>query len=381
MISARSVRSAGAALCIVAIQASAQTEAELRRWLEQEINDAAVHPFPAGISLEFDEVFHGRLTSEELTTLKQQVRGKPDHPAQQQIKETERRLADGPDVRRWIVWMGDDHHWRINQTMVRWDLPGSYVDHAWNGDLIWQLSGDALVMVSADAAPSGRDFASFRDSAQRHIDALLRGGLGFRADASTGPTISNVSVEGADWSATLEGVTRNGSRVALEFQGRWNASLGRGFVELQRLIDSPVAEAIGESARFLSWQAVGESDLWIAGRVEYRVASGTLDQALEFREAEPYDEGRLDELTRLPSPTGDDAIRGPLTIRTVSDYRPGRLVEHTYEDAVPVGSRSLRTVSQEAEDYRRLGWIAAVLLGCFLAAVALHRRWVARTHA
>jgi len=247
-----------------------------------------------GISIELEQLYPAIWTPSQVEAAKGEVFGKPDHPKRREIAVQERRLAGGPDRRIWRIWAKEPGAWRLNETSIQ-PLFFPYVDRACRRGAAWQLNGDSLVIVKADAAPSGRDFAGFEGSVRGFLGLLLYGGMEFGWMGSR--RLSGFVLDGDRWTFEMAVDEKYGAR----FEGSWNLALDRGFVMRRTVTASPLAGRVGGRHEFAGWKQDPASGRWAASEVEFRDAEGTNTESIRLLSFSAFQPGEFDRLTAIPA--------------------------------------------------------------------------------
>jgi hypothetical protein len=344
-------------------RAMGQTSGEVRAWIEQEAALAREFPQLGNKSLKLEQRFHARLDAAALNALRLDVQDKPDHPGRAKLIIETRRLRSGPDAYELVIWATGPGSWRFNKTPLG-DY-GAFVDHAAVGTAAWQLTPDFLGIVTAASPPPSRDFLGNESAIRKHLDTVLHGGLGFRPRNDSIPSISSLEAGSGKWTAVLEGQSKGGARLAIEVVGTWDVAHQRGFVRRRTLIASHVESAVGSAIIIPSWSKPPDFDSWIATQADYVDPNGRVTESLHYVGAAWFTSSEFDALTRIPDPLGVDPVRGSLTVRSFSDFRPTKdqhlLVKEGRLEPVVLPSRQDRLAR-----FRTYGWIAIVLIAVFL---------------
>lgn len=357
-------------LTVSAGSALAQSTPEVAAWLEHEHTSAIGYPEPGLVAIRFDELFHPELSDPELSRLRTEVAGKPDHPGHNQILTEERRRSSGPDIREWTIWTIAPGEWRINQnTRSLKELP--FVDRVRRGNDAWMLTTDYLGVIDAAKPPPGRDIGSSEGMLKMHLSELFFAKLGAGAIAEAG--FSDITAGQGRWSATRWWGPAE-RRGAYRFEGRWDAAAGRGFVEQRTLTETPAKDAIGTRIVYSDWRRNETLNRWVCLRIDTYKPSGRLHESLVFRDAIPFTQDEFDTITRPPDPIGSDPLRGTLTVRKYNDFRASPAKWHEITDGRVVGSGELALASRREEfPWRRVGWGLAVVVLTTLIVLRIRR--------
>nr|MBP9899147.1 hypothetical protein [Gemmatimonadales bacterium] len=138
----------GMPLCSIA---SPPTESEVREWLGSEckstmsLRDAEGKLFRWHI-----EYFYVPPTS-QIQALREEVRGKPEHPKLKLLEKYEKRLKDGPFLDPIACYYIDSKTWRIVDDLAEVVEPGYFMDSAHTASESWVWQPRRLVRMDADA--------------------------------------------------------------------------------------------------------------------------------------------------------------------------------------------------------------------------------------
>jgi len=307
----------------------------------------------------------------ELSKLREQVEGRPDHPGRREIERIEAALAGSPHALKRRLWARDVGHWRLN---IDYRL-GGYADTAAAGDTLWQLSHSELMIGTEENKPAVETIATQRYSFWPEINRLIFGGLSHGVISGIRP--GELTWDGEEWRVPLRFGPADEPSYEAVLVGRWDEGRERGFVERQILLGSAVQPAaVGTEYRYSDWRYVSEMDRWIAGRVEDVSPEGKVLRAYVFESWDPGRDGDFERVLAVPSPDSPDPVRGELTFTRLVDYRRNALRER--EGA---GEQFAETVPLERRGgaWRNwLGWVSAAGLAAGLIALYLHRRMAAR---
>ena len=341
---------------------------EVRQWLDGEINRGQDRPAIVGFAIRFDQLFHAEVTRAELESLRIEVQGKPDHPARRKLDTHERRLTSGPDRCEWTIWFLSPERWRINKT-YQFPTGIPHVDHGRDRSDSWVLMDNSLVVIDADKPPENRNYAAEDGIARMHLEAFLYAGLGRTRGKSV---LSNLIVKGERWTVRRTVTLAPGSETELEFEGRWDANAGRGFVESRRIAASPYAETIGTRWEYAQWQHEPLLDVWVSKRVDQFDPSGKPEESLEWQSVTPVSQKEVEAMIAVPDPLASDVVRGRLKVRQVSDYRANARVFKSINDDGVVQTHSQERGSPRG-NMQLVGWMLATLIVAALVFIRVRR--------
>jgi hypothetical protein len=96
-------------------------------------------------------------------------------------------------------------------------------------------------------------------------------------------------------------------------------------------------------------------------------------RTIEFNGAERVTPEAFDALVTVPKIHGSDPVRGPVTVRKVFDYRPGRM-EATEFVGAEAYSRPIVLEGQGERQWLRIaGWVAFLGLIAAFVVIRVHR--------
>lgn len=340
----------------------------VRAWFDAEWERSLKFPSFDGYSIAFETADHLPVDPDEVARLRAQVKGKPEHPQFADLMQYEAMLK-APVVNRFRVFSGGQDRWRFNADMQG----GVWLDVAISDRASWNLTSDILRLF--DRSQEGIDLeqsvGSHTYTFMPILGRILWGGLTLGRQASLTP--SDFRVAGDRWSVTLATKPESPPNVTFHVvvEGRWDDSAKRGFAEALKVIKNGFApEAVGESDRYLDWTYEPAAQRWLCRRIEQFDPKGKLLHVYRLLSIEPLPAGGLDAVLRAPEPTGEDVIRGPLTVRHFEDrasrkYRSvaGGVVSESRP--LPMSSTPKRPSTSWL---RPVGWtILAVLVVTFIA--------------
>lgn len=268
-------------------------------WLSQEWKESARGLMPFNTRMRF---IHRALEvppESELTALRDAVSGRPDHPQRTDLEAYERRIAGGGDTTVYTIAYGGPGRWRVSRS-IEYDDQLPYWDTAAHDGIAWGLTAAQLTVVEADA--EGRVNRNYVDRGLETIaSAWTRfafGNFAFGWFSESEPEL--VEFDGERWVARA--VNRAG--VIGEWRGRWDESLGRGFVESVEFVGRTDGEPTsGSEWVFGDWRYWEQTDAWLATRVE-RTSQSRPHSSYSLLEVAPVSDRELSELCALPDLAG-----------------------------------------------------------------------------
>jgi len=270
------------------------------------------------------------------------------------------------------LWIGR-RRWRLSK-----DIPQrpsqAFGDFGFDGETVWRLGPTSLSLVER-VDESGAE-ANLLASSRRAVSWLFHGGIGEAWGLPDSPTPTSFEHDASNgWTATATSDSRGGWRWVIR---------GRMAPDGVPLTDSLVIEPTQRSAetpatdvRFQDWRFDPLLEQWVAHRIEVRRTPDLrLSEVWTVTSIEPVTAGELAEVTQRPTWNGEDAIRGPLSVRNVNDYRPGTRESLRIEDGVVVERWSM-TPRASTSALRQVGWwLLAIVVGGVVAFAVRHHRAV-----
>lgn len=312
-------------------------------------------------------------SSDELEALRAQVAAHPDHPDRAKLARWERAAAGHPGF-------NDKRIWIQGKEFRRSDNPNGnetdFIDCAVGDSEAWSLTPyELVVMDSRKDYPAGYPLAEELRVILPEFMSVVTGGLSYNRDVldqATSPTL-----ELDRWSCSAQ-VQRETMTIEFKARGTWNASVGTGTVdEVVRIVRADDGAArhgtiyrpsASGGVQFLDKQCpseVTEIDA-LTGKPRRRVsliASGLL----------PIEEFK--RFIKTPALDHPDEVRGALTFRAVSDYRPGKPFR-TMISADGAGTVQIPLPGARRNTTRWLeytGWATAVVLVTGIVMLRLKR--------
>ncbi len=351
-------------LIIIAICAHAMQDDGLQRLI-----DRGLPELPRGMSIAWEVEHHAGMTASEIASLKNRIAGKPDHPERARLANAVRRASSGPDVVRYEALIDSSGRLRLAEITT-----GSTTDTIITDNLVWVLAGDSLTLLDARRdPPPGRNFRPTKDVARRHVGGFRHGALSILIGVPD-PRLLRYRAEGPSWSAT---VGMRDDLGTIEVDGTLSA--GEWFARQARITRlNPAPSDVG--ARVTASEPWADSPIGPVFRViESYSPSGSLTYRNRLLSITPWPGD--DAVFRPPAREGgSDAIRGPLTLSSVADFRsdpsgdfwnrpsPGKPLTAI---APPPGDPTRTMLTLDRAGYAIAGGIALIVVG-----VWARRRWM-----
>jgi hypothetical protein len=349
--------------------ANAQPSADARvieRWIAQAW-DASTHVPNLGAGFAFRIEYHLVPPDDELEQLRAEVPDKPEHPRAAELAQYEERLRGHPSTQKFAVFLASDDRWRCNQ-----EIADTWIDAAVNGPLGWKLQAEALSIYPMNAAGQREagDPRGTRNVFAATLSKLTDGGFGQAARGGLIP--GPVSVKGDRWSfrAISKGDRDGAPTQQIAFEGHWDQSLDRGFVDRMTFLEEhPVRDAFGNIVSFVSWHKDEQLGIWVAARAESHFPDGRLDAKWILEDPIPFGPGGIEALLELPKPNGTDPRRGQVAFRSIFDFRDRSVSNVESAKITRVGSIEHTASEKEIRNrwLRPAGWVlVAIAIAWFL---------------
>lgn len=353
---------------VVSVHASVEqgrdaTRERVRSWVEAELGRIRAAEYA-------DVYFKWTATTfppqpADLDRLRQEVGNLPDHPRAGELKRLSALQASAGAIQVNEAWIGSDGRWRVNYTFSQGGL--NYLDAAQTGvGVRWQLIPDSLT-IEDPRSPSGQSLDSAKATALAAISRLDSRGLG--QVALVGDWKFHIADGAADdeWLIATEGANGRGQALL-----KWNDVKSEGSI-----VETKVKYAFQVSANMTRTEPTPEFEF--RGRrlpramTCYSESTGVLPIRLELVEVRDMPSVELAHVVALPDPTSSDAVRGPLRVTKVNDYRPG--VSQSIDAGGPIEvTRPLSRRNAPSDVWIRIaGWSSLALCVAGIVWVRLRR--------
>lgn len=345
------------------------TAEAIRAWLVREAEAANDLDFLRDRLVTIDYTEHAPLSLAELEQLRENVKGKPNHPGRRTLE----RYEECPRTVRLEFRIRGRGEWRIGSTQQDSEEK-SYRDTIMTDELAWSLSERALVLIDHSRGwPDRRDLSRRETSLDARLFGLF---LPFKAgpDDRLDSESIRVTINGDEetWTAFAASDDNRTFRI----MGRWSEEHQRPFFERLRVRwpgldeDDP-----GSRTDCGAWRWIPEANRWAATESTRFHPDDTIRHTLRLVSVEREPPGYFEEVSTPPQIDGADPIRGEVTATVVNDYTP----EHATFKAIG-GDRSVEetTVFDRVEDSGRstlriTGWFAAGAIAALLIAIRVRR--------
>lgn len=344
-------------------------EKQVAQWLEQAMKSAA-EPLKLGeCSIEWQREVHYTPPMDEILRMREEVRGKPEHPALTLLAQYEQRLAGRPEIHGLRVWYRGRSEWRVCLDFGA-GKQAAYWDKASTRSHCWTLQPDTLAVAGNAAGFPGQTIDSTEHQIQSEIGAMAHGGLASLSKSNY--QVKSVYVDRRSWIAELSR-TFDGVEYLAEVRGTWDEQLSRGFVDS---VQTRSASSELELVIAQDWRDEPTAGCWLAHRVEIRDGAGKLMNAYQIVAVRPSSAEEFEQLTRIPAVDGNDPLRGASTFTRFVDYRSEMITEkaaHGGMNSTVMYAQSDRSIWQ-----RWIGWAVAGMLVLGFLLIVARRKLVAR---
>ncbi|MCC6660670.1 MAG: hypothetical protein IT437_07260 [Phycisphaerales bacterium] len=308
----------GAAVLATPLCAFAQTaDSGFNKWWSLLTSGGAAGPSTDGFRLDYRVEYLSVPTDTELSKLRREVAGHPEHPQYSRLQQYEKRLA-GKEVTEKSVWRLNGL-WRISQSWPESPLP--YWDFVWGSSSAWQLTPARLTLFSEDASSEAGDtHARNSGSMNYEVGLLLTGGV--MGAVANSMDLRPVLDRPDHWTVAAT-LVRDQDSIRYSAEGDWDAAAARGTVTASsfEVLDRAGRVTAASTCSAPGWETVSGLDLAVARRAIVSGMDGRPDRAIVFVAAAPFTAREFEELTTPPSAGGNDPVRGAASFTSVLDLR------------------------------------------------------------
>lgn len=351
-----------------AFQPSSAARAE--QWFNEALSASREPVELNGCTVEWIQEIHYTPPMAEIIKMREDVRGKPEHPDRPLLVQFEQRLQGRPEIHSMRLWYHGPNEWRQCLDFES-PLGPRYWDTTSIAQHCWFLVPETLSVASSPDQWPGDTINSIADSIRSEVTLLLHGGL--TGLARTGYRMERFSLHDSRWRAEL--VLQNSTREVTNrvyVDGDWNDAIGRGFVSEIADVVSPSSVPRRRSV-VMDWRRHEELNTWVAHRYETHDPDGRLHTRFLFKGARKEAPGEFEAVTAIPPIDGEDPIRGPSKFIRIADYSNGILEQRAADGAMTSTPIATANVKKPAW-HRWVGWVMAVVLCGGIAASVLRRR-------
>jgi hypothetical protein len=360
------------AAVVLSIQSAAAQRIELREQVRAELaqrwqqSDGIPDLSPCVVSWIQEQWWHP--SDAEMTRLREEVRGRPDHPERSRLASYELHRQGTPSQYPHALWAAGHDRWRICRDFS----PVFYSDVVVTPRYSWNMT-----QIQLEVAPPGSDQYNGHNAARRSfwydISFSIDGGLSFmRQSGADHPHEVAVSPDG-NWTMTvLLGDGPKESRQQLLVSGDWDVSRGGIVVERIKIHRNPQgSQFAGYEQRLSEHTFSDELGRWIAMRCEWRFATGQLDKVVRVTDIQRKPMTEFRKAFAIPAASSVDVARGQTTFQNILDYRSGAATvpSETGARTIPLTGNARRSVR---------GWVQAAIAFAIVASIA-SAWWVRKT--
>jgi len=337
-------------VCTMTFASQATDETAARDWLVELMRaPSAAKQFAVGTCIRTLRTTYSTHTASSIEQLRGEIAGKPDHLKRPLLERAE-QLFRGSEEQRYTLWYERPTRWRLNRDVLV-DGALQYSDNAENDGGAWRRSHGQLALFGpADSGrPPERDPRTILNTVLDGLDVFW-GRMGQIADPEL--RIARLSFSQNEWIAVLEAA---GDRK-WEVRFQWFPDVASFFVtKITRHIS-----AGGE----MSYQWVfaapvpGPGGSVVSPRHELELPSHHQRSVFEFLEWKSLDLNEMESLTRMPTKSDIDAVRGRVESRTVLDVQSSVMtLTSTASDGVEKVQR-FEAVDEESRRFGAMRYIA-----------------------
>ncbi len=341
-------------------------KATVTKWLEARLAESQTDWYLPGLRVEYVVEWPSHLTAQAAAELAEAVKGKPDHPGRDELRQYNWERTNGPTRARMTYWFQEDGLWRHNSDQTSVD-GASFGDEAVAGQSTWRLSA---AQINIRPANGGASTTSTAPQLVLYARESLKA-LWFASLYSNEPDPSrvyDVRISGLGWSARVEFA----SKYRLLVEGTTHDG---EVAVVSTLVEHSVApDWIGVRWTFGDWITETRSGRVVPTRYEERAANGRLRYRVSQVAFVPVERAEVVALAALPDVKKPDPVRGELTtVQTVNDWRPDRKVR---TQRLADGSEAVVPLAEPAAVHRGWQWVGWTIGSLIL--VVFFSRWIAR---
>lgn len=261
-------------------------------------------------------------SADEMDSLEEAIKGKPDHPDRAKLAKYQRHRAGQFTIARWSMWLNERGDWRLNEDFAAGPTePAVYRDS-------WVVGSESAELLPSSVAlyqhtkelPAGRDPTYYGRTAMLDVLAFMHGPLHEKW------TFSEATIEDSSrWACIADKVVgKSGLRSTCRLTGLWDAEHGRAVVSRLTVLDDSFPGSKGSSRDYIGYGDLGLGDGRQGyRRVEWRGPDGRLLEVRRLEAMASMTQSEWAAVSRLPSLGGEDAVRGRIAAQKVVDWRSG----------------------------------------------------------
>jgi hypothetical protein len=308
------------------------------------------------------------MTAAQLADRERALSAFPDHPDHRVLEAERRRQEQGYDEEVIDLWTRGPGDWRRSQTLS-WS-EGKFDDIVVTPSNVWSMTADSLTVLEPGAPPPpGRDLPSLEDGLSQWLRLIRDGNLGLGVRAEARPTGFRPVEGGMEMVVTAP----TGLHTSYVLAGVEGTDLPV-VVQFTRHEKLP-SNAVRDRWRFSQWRFVPHLERPIAMRAERVDEQGRVLESLDVVEIRAAAPGEFARVTAMPIAAGTDPLRGPVTFRSVFDFRAdaNTITSITPEGSVLTAIPPEMLPPKSSTALRTAGWITAAGLLAALIGVRLMR--------
>lgn len=342
--------------------------------LKRDWTAAQAFSVPPHLHIRYHEILYPALDDNEFVKLQALVADKPDHPERRALDAETRRRKNGSERVAYEAWYSGPGEWRFNLTDHGQNI---FVDQIVTPTIIWSLIPQTLTVIPPGPnAPPHKNYAVAETTIARTLKEFAWGKLGMgRSGLFTPQDASIVQDQWTGTASSADGTTWRGT-------GRVTLGDGRFIVEKDELLRVPKdPKEEGKTAAFLGWAISDVFGGWLCNRIEEYSADGRLVKVRSLDLMEALDLDSFQQLTQVPTPNGEDIVRGKMQFTSMLDYRSNAekmvtfLPDGTVETPLPAAALG----HAPSGIMRTVGWIVMGVVVITLFAIRLQHVRSSRT--
>lgn len=302
------------AFACITLSAQASDDAEFQKWFRRVWDAGNEYPLPpTGLHLRFSLAISPRVTPEELSKLRAEVAGHPQHPALSRLHDLEQVQKGLPLGGIYDLWLSGGS-WRINEPIS--NAPSEWMDACirYDQNLVWSSSvGGLLTLGHANSQiPTGYDIRPEEPTVRKFVWLFPTGGL---ALASTKWFVfSKPVLKGDTWRCHTKNTL---GTVAIDIEGTWDESTHLG--SIRREIGKTISGGAVVGSYFADGWVYNDAYGLNLPTTVTESAVGKPPEVWTLLLAEKVDAKEFDRVTAAPK-DGVDAVRGAIRVSTFEDF-------------------------------------------------------------
>ena len=343
---------------------------EVQNWFAEEVREAAKPLAFSGYSVSWFEDLFNVLGPAEVETLREAVKGHPEHPRRFELEATEKQIRDGKirlTFRLFADGSGLQERWRYNR-----GEGATFVDSVFTPDDSWQLSAQSIALFDPAVVKVGADSQQAPQAGQRVFRSQIAGMLFGNLDLVTtrGLTPEPPTVSGDRWSIVCRKKYGNDAEARYTYEGRWSPADSRGFVESIKYFETGITQS-GTTFTFADWKKNEPLGRWIAQAILRKDASGVRSREIVFNSIDPLPPGGFEAVVALPKLGSTDSVRGVVVANTFVDFAKNKRIIVDSDGSLSESKITDDVIATEGPArWTIVGWL---LLGALVLTVVIVR--------